>query len=54
MLCDDLEGWEGVNGRELREGGDVCLHIADPHGWTAETNNGAKQLYSSFKKQAWN
>lgn len=38
VVCDDLEGWEGVSGRELQEGGDVRSHIADPHGWTAETN----------------
>lgn len=34
VVCDDLEGWEGVGGRELQEGGDIRSHVADPHGWT--------------------
>ena len=29
-LCDDLVGWDGGGGREAREGGDVCIYIADP------------------------
>ena len=30
MLCDDLEGWDGVGGgRELQEGGDICIPMAD-------------------------
>ena len=29
MLCDDLEGWDGVGRGEAQQGGDVCLHIAD-------------------------
>jgi len=33
-------------GREAREGGDVCLHIADSHSCTAETNI-IKQIYSN-------
>ena len=28
MLCDDLEGWDGV-GREAQDGGDICIRIAD-------------------------
>ena len=37
MLCDDLDGWDGGwGGREVQEGGDICIHIADPQ--TAETN----------------
>ena len=29
MLCDDLEGWDGgVTGREVQEGGDICIRIA--------------------------
>ena len=29
MLCDNLEGWEGVGGgREVREGGDICMCCA--------------------------
>ena len=29
VLCDEPAGWEE---------GDVCIHIADPHHCTAETN----------------
>ena len=30
-------GW-GRGGRETQEGGDICIHIADSHCCTAETN----------------
>ena len=30
MLCDELEGWDGgVTGREVQEGGDIGMRIAD-------------------------
>ena len=30
MLCDNLEGWDAVgDGREVQEGGDMCLLMAD-------------------------
>ena len=30
MLCDSLEGWDGVGGgREIPEGGDMCVLLAD-------------------------
>ena len=30
MLCDSLVGWDGVgHGREVKEGGDMCIHVAD-------------------------
>ena len=30
MLCDNLEGWDGVGGqREVQEGGDICIPMAD-------------------------
>ena len=29
-LCDNLEGWDGMRGgREVREGGDMCILMAD-------------------------
>ena len=29
-LCNTLEGWDGVEGgREVHEGGDVCIPVAD-------------------------
>ena len=30
MLCDNLEGWDGVgDSEELQEGGDICIPVAD-------------------------
>ena len=37
-------------GREAQEGGNICVHIADSCGFSAETNkNIVKRLYSSKK-----
>ena len=37
--CDDRDGWdEGVGGREIQEGGDICIRTADSLHCTAETN----------------
>ena len=39
MLCDDLEGGDGVGGgREVQEGGDICILMADSPCCMAETN----------------
>ena len=39
MLCDDLVGGDGVGGgREVQEGGDICILMADSHCCMAETN----------------
>ena len=40
MLCDDLGEWDGggVGGKEVQERGDICIHTADSHCCTAETN----------------
>ena len=38
MLCDDLEGWEGSEGREVQEAGDIYINVADSLCCTAETN----------------
>ena len=39
MLCGDLDGWDGGEGeREVQEGGDICIRIADLLCCTAETN----------------
>ena len=48
VLCDDLEEWNVgvVRGRLKRE--EICIHMADPHYWTA--NSTIKQLYSNFFK----
>ena len=38
-LCDNLEWWDEVGGgREVQEGGDICILIADSCGCMAETN----------------
>ena len=30
MLCDNVEGWDGVEGeREVQEGGDLCIPMVD-------------------------
>ena len=39
MLCDNLEGWDGVGGeREVQEGGDICILMTASHCCTPETN----------------
>ena len=39
VLCDNLEGMDWVgSGREVQEGGDKCIPMADSCWWTAETN----------------
>ena len=43
MLCDDLDGWDGVGvgwegAREVQEGGDMCIHRADSFHCTAKTD----------------
>ena len=39
MLCDNLEGWDGVGGgRKVQEGGDMCVPVADSCWYMAETN----------------
>ena len=32
VLCDNLEGWNGVGGgSKVQEGGDICQPMADSH-----------------------
>ena len=39
MLCDSLEGWDGVGGgRKVQEGGDICVCTADPHWYMIAIN----------------
>ena len=38
VLCGDLEGWDLRAGREVQEGGDICIHIADAQCCMAESN----------------
>ena len=37
--------------REAREGGDICVHVADSHCSTVETNNTVNQLYFTLPPQ---
>ena len=51
MLCDNLEGWDGVgDGREVQEGGDVGIPVADfvlMHG--RNQHNIVKQIFCNKK-----
>ena len=39
MLCDNLEGQDGVGGgKEVEEGGDICIPVSDSCCYMAETN----------------
>ena len=38
MLWDDLDEWDGGRGREVQEGGDICIQIVDSLRYAAETN----------------
>ena len=45
MLCDDLEGWDGVGGqREVHEGGDVAVPMAGSLLYGRNQHNSVKQL----------
>ena len=38
-LCINLEGWDGVGGgREVQEGGDICIPTADSYSCLTENN----------------
>ena len=51
MLCgDDIDGWDWGAGREVLEGGDKCIHIADSLRCTAETNKHCKATILPLKK----
>ena len=52
MLCDDLEGWDGEGGRDIQEGGDICIRIADSLYCTAETNTALQSSYTPIKKKS--
>ena len=39
VLCDDLEGWDGLGGgREIQEGGNIHIRMTDSFCHVAETN----------------
>ena len=52
MLCDNLEGWDGVGGgRGVQEGGDMCTPVAD----AGRTNTALESRVNlEFKKKKKN
>ena len=39
MLCDSLKGWDGMGGgREVQEGEDICIPMADSCSGLKENN----------------
>ena len=51
VLYDDLQEWdERWGGREVQEGGDICIHIADSLCCTVETNTTLYCNYTPIKK----
>ena len=52
MLCDDLEGWDVVGGgREVQEGGNMWIPMADSRCCMAETNTALYSNYPSVKNK---
>ena len=52
MLCDNLEGWDAEGGgREVQQGGDICVPVADSCGCMAETNTILESNYPLIKKK---
>ena len=48
MLCDNLEGWDGVGGgREAPKGRDMCIPMADSCCTTETNTTFIKQLSSN-------
>ena len=50
MLCNDLQGWGGGDSREVQEGGDIYIHIADSLCCTAEINTTLLNNYTPIKQ----
>ena len=49
---DSREGWNEVRGgREVREGGDICILLDDSHHCTAETNSTLESNYLPIKSK---
>ena len=52
MICDNLEEWDGGNGKEATEGGDICMHRADSYYCTGKTNTTLQNKYTPIKKNS--
>jgi len=52
VLCDNLEGWDGVgSGREVEEKGNICIAMADSCLCMAETNTTLESNYTPIKNK---
>ena len=52
MLCDNLEGWDGLgNGKEVQQGGNTCVLTADSCCCMAEANTALQSNYPSIKNK---
>ena len=50
MLCDNSEGWSGMEGgREIHEGGDIRVPKADSYCYMAETNTTVVKKPTHYK-----
>ena len=49
-FCDNQRGWDGEgDGREMQEGGDICIPMADSCWYLAENNKILQSNYPSIK-----
>ena len=46
-----MGGMQGGDGKEVQEGGDVCIYMADSLHCTAETNTTFQSKYSPIKRK---
>ena len=52
VLCDNLEGKDEIGGRrEVQEGGDICISMADLCLYMAETNRTLQSNYPPIKNK---
>ena len=50
MLCDNLEGWERVDGRQVKEGVDMSIPMADSADVWQKPIQHCKVVILQFKK----
>ena len=52
MLCDNLEGWDGLgSGKEVQQGGNTCVLTAGSCCCMAEANTALQSDYPSIKNK---
>ena len=52
MLCDNIDGWDGVEGgKEVQEGGAICIPVSESYLYTCfcgrNQHSIVKQLFSN-------